>query len=318
MSMPNVSVLGATLCRTLSRAIVTGVVLLLLGVGHLAAASQATFATPDQAFSAFAQAAQAGNTSDLLRMLGPEGKPLLTSGDPVADRSAIQSFVALYAEGNRVVMQGADHATLVMGRDEWPFPIPLVDSAGRWRFDTAAGKEEILNRRIGVNELSVIEACRAFVDAQREYASMDRNHDGFVEYAQRFTSSPGKHDGLYWPAAAGEEESPLGPLFAEAQAAGYFGKSSAGVRAPYYGYYYLMLKGQGKDAPGGAYDYVVNGHMIGGFALVAFPAQFDVTGVMTFIVNHDGVVYEKDLGPDGAKIASQMTLFNPDATWTKQ
>jgi hypothetical protein len=317
--MTNARVLGAVVRKTLSRVTVTGAMLLLLGaVISYAGGSQATFATPDQAFSAFAQAAHVGSTSDLLRLLGPEGKPLLTSGDPVADRQALENFMTLYAEGNRIALQGAHHATLVMGKDEWPFPIPLVNSAGRWRFDTAAGKEEILNRRIGLNELSVIEACQAFVDAQREYASKDRNHDGFIEYAQKFASSPGKHDGLYWAASAGEEESPLGPLFAEAQAAGYFGKGTAGVRAPYYGYYYLMLKGQGKDAPGGAYDYVVNGHMIGGFALVAFPAQFDVSGVMTFIVNHDGVVYEKDLGPDGAKIASQMTLFNPDATWTKQ
>jgi hypothetical protein len=320
MFMASGSVLGTVFRRTLSRLTVAGAVLFLFGASasYAAAASQLTFATPDQAFSAFVQAAQRQSTSSLLRMLGPEGRSLLTSGDSVADRQALTSFVALYAEANRIAMHGADHATLVMGKDEWPFPIPLVNAGGRWRFDTAAGKEEILDRRIGLNELSVIEACQAFVDAQREYASKDRNHDGFDEYAQKFASSPGKRDGLYWPTDAGEEDSPLGPLFAEAQAAGYFGEGSAGVRAPYYGYYYMMLKGQGKDAPGGAYDYVVNGHMIGGFALVAFPAQFKVSGVMTFIVNHDGVVYQKDLGPNGVKIASQMTLFNPDATWMKQ
>jgi hypothetical protein len=160
--------------------------------------------------------------------------------------------------------------------------------------------------------------CRAYVDAQREYASKDRNHDDFDEYAQKFASSPGKRDGLYWPTKAGEEESPLGPLVAAAQAAGYTGSGAHGAHSPYYGYYYRILRGQGPDAPGGAYDYIVNGHMIGGFAMVAFPVQFDVSGIMTFIVSHDGVVYQKDLGPNTAEIAGQMTRFNPDATWTKQ
>ena len=240
----------------------------------------------------------------------------MSSGDAVSDRQALEDFVALYAEANRITVQGADRATLVLGKDEWPFPIPLVSESGGWHFDTAAGKEEILDRRIGLNELSVIDVCLAYAGAQREYASKDRDHDGFDEYAQKFASSPGKRDGLYWPTNADEEESPLGPLVAAAQAAGYEAKK--GSHVPYYGYYYRILYGQGKDAPGGAYDYIVNGHMIGGFALVAFPAQYDVSGITTFIISHEGVVYQKDLGPHTADIAAQMTRYNPAATWTKE
>jgi Protein of unknown function (DUF2950) len=317
---PSVNTLRVVPCRRLSRLIVVGVILLLAGSlsTYAANAPQATFARPDQAASALVAAAQAESMTDLLRILGPEGKPLVSSGDTVADQQALENFVALYAEANRITTEGTDHATLVLGKDEWPFPIPLVGGGGEWRFDTAAGKEEILDRRIGLNELSVIDVCLAYAGAQREYASKDRNNDGFDEYAQKFASSPGKRDGLYWPTKADEQESPLGPLVAAAQAAGYKAKSSQGGHMPYYGYYYRILYGQGKDAPGGAYDYVVNGHMIGGFALVAFPAQYDVSGITTFIVNHDGLVYQKDLGPHSAEIATQMTRFNPDATWAKQ
>jgi len=300
--------------------IAAGVVSLLFCVPsiHAAAGKQLTFATPDRAFTALYAAAEADSMADLLRIFGPESRPLLSSGDPVADRKVLTRFVSLYEEANRITMQGADHAILVMGKDEWPFPIPLVLSGAAWHFDTAAGKEEILDRRIGLNELSAIEVCHAYVDAQREYASKDWNHDGFDEYAQKFASSPGKHDGLYWPVKAGEEESPLGPLVADAQAAGYEAKPSHSAPTPYYGYYYRILKAQGSNVPGGAFDYVVNGHMIGGFALVAFPASYDVSGVQTFVVNYDGVVYQKDLGPDTAKIAGQMTRYDPDATWTAQ
>lgn len=283
-----------------------------------ASPSQASFARPDQAVRALIEAAEAGSMTDLLKILGPAAKPLVSSGDAVADRQALAQFTALYAEANRITSQSAGRATLLIGKDEWPFPIPLVSAGGAWHFDTATGKEEILNRRIGNNELSAIEVCRAYVDAQREYASKDRNNNGFLEYAQKFASSPGKHDGLYWPATVDQEESPLGPLVVSAQAAGYGGKSANGARSPYFGYYYRILKAQGDDAPGGAYDYIANGQMIGGFALVAYPAQYDVSGVMTFIVNQDGVVYEKDLGPDTAKSAGQMIAFDPDKTWTKQ
>ena len=317
--MPQVTLVQTNSRRRISP-IILSIVLVLSSLYsiHAATGKQLTFASPDRAFSALFAAAEAESMPELLKLFGPEGQPLVSSGDPVADRQTLAKFVSLYAEQNRIMFQGANHATLRMGKNEWPFPIPLVMSGGAWHFDTMAGKEEILDRRIGLNELSAIEVCHAYVDAQREYASKDRNHDGFDEYAQKFASSPGKRDGLYWPTKADEEESPLGPLVAAAQAAGYKAGSSRGGPVPYYGYYYRILYGQGKDAPGGAYDYVVNGHMIGGFALVAFPAQYDVSGITTFIINHDGLVYQKDLGPHTAEIATQMTLFDPDATWAEQ
>ena len=299
--------------------IVATFVLLMSGIAATWATglSQATFARPDEGVRALMAAAEAGSMADLLKILGPEATPLVSSGDPVADRHALARFTALYAEANRITFPSEGHATLLIGKDEWPFPIPLVNAGGAWHFDTAAGKDEILNRRIGNNELSAIEVCRSYVDAQREYASKDRNNNGFLEYAQKFLSSPGRHDGLYWPAAGNEEESPLGPLVASAQAAGYGGKTANGARAPYYGYYYRILKAQGDNAPGGAYDYIANGQMIGGFALVASPAQYDVSGVMTFIVNQDGTVYEKDLGPNTSKIAEKIMRFDPDSSWQK-
>jgi hypothetical protein len=277
--------------------------------------AQVTFASPEQGFGALAEAIKSGMKGELLKMLGPEGEPLVQSGDPVEDKHIGEQFMKLYYEADKIVFDGSDRAVLEIGKNEWPLPIPMVKEGNAWRFDTAAGKEEILDRRIGRNELSAIQVCHAYVDAQREYASRDRNGDGFDEYAQRFASSPGKQDGLYWPASDGEEESPLGPLVASAQAIGYTVKSPQEEPAPYYGYYYRILKAQGSHAAGGAYDYVVKGHMIGGFALVAFPAQYDVSGIMTFVVNQDGVVYQKDLGPNTAKLAEAMVRYDPDATW---
>jgi len=282
-----------------------------------AGARQTTFASPEQAVEALYEAMSTDNIGGLLKMFGPESKPLVKSGDPVADEEVREKFESEYKEANKIVREGDDKAILVIGEDEWPFPIPIVKQHDVWRFDTKAGKEEILNRRIGNNELSAIEVCGAYVDAQREYATKDRNNDGFIEYATKFLSSPGKHDGLYWPVNEGEEESPLGPLVGSAQAAGYGGKHAEGKRVPYHGYYYKILTRQGENAPGGAYDYIVNGHMIGGFALVAFPAQYGASGIMTFIVSHADVVYQKDLGPNTAKIASQMKVFDPDSSWTK-
>jgi Protein of unknown function (DUF2950) len=201
---------------------------------------------------------------------------------------------------------------LIMGREDWPFPIPLVRKDGTWRFDTAAGREEILYRRIGRNELDAIETCLAYVDAQQEYA--ERGVAGNGVYAQRIVSRPGKKDGLYWPAQSGTDESPLGELAASAAAEGY---RAGQQRAPYHGYYYKVLTRQGPNAPGGALDYVVRGNMIGGFALVAYPAEYRNSGVMTFLVSHQGNVYEKDLGPDTARIAAGMTAFNPDNSWRR-
>ena len=278
------------------------------------AAEQETFATPQEAVDSLLAAARADNADKLLKVLGPGSKKLIGSGDAVADAQSRSKFVTAYEEGNQIEPEGDDRVILAVGKDDWPFPFPIVKQGGNWRFDATAGAEEIFARRIGANELDAIEVCRAYVDAQREYAEKDRNHDGFVEYAQKFLSSPGKHDGLYWPAPAGEEESPIGPLMATARAEGYSTKAE-GAHRPYHGYYYRILKGQGAAARGGAYEYVLNGHMIAGFALVAFPAQYGVSGIMTFIVNHDDVVYQKDLGPGTPKLAREMTLFDPDSSW---
>lgn len=310
--------LRAALC---SRVAVLALAVLLAWAGTslpaiAADTEQQTFASPQQAVDALVAALRAGTAQQLLHIFGPQGDKLVHSGDPIADKAARDKFVTAYGKAHKIVMDTTDKAVLVIGERAWPFPIPVVKQGDVWHFDTRAGEEEILDRRIGRNELNAIEVCRAYVDAQHEYASKDRNGDGLLEYASRFRSSPGKHDGLYWPVSGSEQASPLGPLMASAQAEGYGAPHAAAhKREPYHGYYYRILTRQGKNAPGGAYDYVVRGHMIGGFALVAFPAQYGASGVMTFLVNQDGVVYQKDLGPDTTAIARRMTEFNPDETW---
>lgn len=284
------------------------------GSARSAQAGSPSFASPEQAFDRLVGSIRNGDTGDLIKVLGPESRPLVTSGDPTSDRQIREKFMAAYTEANKIVREGDDRAVLLIGKDEWPFPIPAVKSGAAWRFDTKAGKEEILNRRIGANELETIDVCLAYVDAQREYATKDRNHDGFIEYAQKFLSSPGKMDGLYWPAASGEEQSPMGPLMVQAQSEGYVLKQ--GQQTPYHGYYFKILKGQGAHATGGVEDYVVKGHMIGGFALVAFPAQYGASGIMTFIVNHEGVVYQHDFGPNTPAIVARIVRFDPGPGWT--
>jgi hypothetical protein len=278
---------------------------------------QKTFASPEEAVSALVGVLKAGETKALGAIFGPGSKDLIYSGDPVADKARRDRFVSEYEEKNRLEEEGTDKAVLHVGSQDWPFPIPIVKKDGLWRFDAKEGREEILARRIGRNELSAIQVCLAYVDAQREYALKDRNGDGFLEYAQKFRSDPGKKNGLNWDVKPGEEQSPLGPLVAEAQEKGYLGKGSSGKPAPYFGYYYRILKGQGKNAPGGAYDYVVKGKMIGGFALVAYPAKYGASGIMTFIVNQDGAVYQKNLGRNTEKAAQAIKLFNPGSTWKK-
>ena len=299
------------------RAAALVVLVALFGSGGFSAAAattkQKTFATPEQAVDSLLAAARASDTSELLKILGPASKNLISSGDPVADAQARGKFIAAYDDGHQIEKDSDSRALLAVGKDDWPFPLPIVKHGDSWRFDAAAGAEEILERRIGANELDTIEVCRAYVDAQRDYAEQDRNNDGFIEYAQKFLSDPGKHDGLYWPTESGADESPMGPLVAGVHAEGY--RFEGKRRTPYHGYFYRILQGQGAAARDGAYDYVLNGHMIAGFALVAFPARYGVSGVMTFIVNHDGVVYQKDLGPQTGEIAKKMTLFDPDPTW---
>jgi Protein of unknown function (DUF2950) len=284
------------------------------GLPASGATAQRRFASPEDATSALVAALRTGDSKALLAILGEEGKALIQSGDSVADRRNSERFVAAYDEQHRLDA-GGGKLVLVVGREDFPFAIPIVPDGPSWRFDTAEGKEEILDRRIGRNELNAIQVCRAYVDAQREYYVRDPDANGLLQYARTFASSPGKRDGLYWPTKQGEPPSPLGLLVARAKGEGYSKRSPNPVA--YWGYYYRILTAQGKDAPGGAYDYLAHGRLIGGFALVAYPAQYGVSGIMTFIVNHDGVVYQKNLGPNGAAIARAMKEFNPDSTWTK-
>jgi len=290
------------------------------GLGATMGEAQEVFATPQQGFDALVAAVRANDSKTLMTILGPEGHTIISSGDPVADRQGAQAFITEYDARARIEQQGPNRAVLDVGADDWPMPIPLVKGKSGWRFDAAAGKQELLARRIGRNELYTIQACLAYVDAQREYAQKDRG-DKVLDYAQRFISTPGKHDGLYWPTAEGEPQSPLGPAFVAAQSRGYdFAKAKAeGVpgRTPFNGYYFRILKGQGSSAPGGSYSYMAGNKMIGGFALVAYPVTYGVSGVMTFLVNHDGVVYQRDLGPQTSTTAEAMSVFDPGKGWTK-
>jgi hypothetical protein len=278
------------------------------------ALSQARFESPDAAVSALVDAAKEGDKAALLKILGPKGDEIISSGDQVADRNTRDKFVAAYDQKHSLESEGDSKTTLVMGDDDWPFPIPIVKKDGEWEFDAAAGLEEILLRRIGRNELAAIQASLAYVAAQNDYAALDTDGHNPHPYAQRIVSSPGKKDGLYWPTVEGEAPSPLGKLFAEATAEGY---KLGPTPLPYHGYYYRVLKRQGADAKGGSYDYVVNGRMIGGFGLVAYPAVYGNSGIMTFIVNQDGVVFQKDLGPDTDKLVDDIDAFDPDKSWTK-
>jgi hypothetical protein len=278
------------------------------------AVKQKTFASAEEGVKALMEAVKKNDTNAMLAILGPEAKSLIESGDQVSDRAAGERFVKSYEESNKLVKSGDTKAVLEVGKDAWPFPIPLVKESTGWRFDTHEGKEEIINRRIGRNELDVIQVCLAIVDAEREYYKRDPDGDKLLQYAQKLISTKGKRDGLYWETKPGEQPSPLGLFLAQARAEGY--KGAGGKPVPYHGYYYKLLTGQGKDAPGGAYDYLVRGKMMGGFGVVAYPAQYGSSGIMTFIVNHDGVVYQKDLGTKTASIAQSMTKFNPDKTWT--
>jgi len=280
----------------------------------IGAGEQRRFETLEQAVQALVSATRDGNQKALIDILGPEGRPLVSSGDAVVDRNRFQRFVTAYDEAHR--LQGGDgKVVLYVGADDYPFPIPLVPDGPDWRWDSLAGRDEVVSRQIGRNELEVIEVCLAYVDAQREYYAQNPTGSPMLEYAQRIGSSPGKRDGLYWPAKPGEPPSPLGPLVAQARATGY--QSLGRTRVPYHGYLYGVLREQGPDADGGAYAYVAHGHMLGGFGLIAFPASYGTSGVMTFIVNHDGVVYQKDLGPNTGRIAAATKSFNPDRTWQR-
>ena len=288
-----------------------------IGVAAAALASpagaQQAFKSADEATSALIAAVRADDAKAVARVLGPGGSDLISSGDEVQDDNMRKELLAAYDAKHSLTKDERGRTFLTVGADDFPIAIPLVEKDGVWKFDTVAGREEILYRRIGRNELATIQACLAYVDAQNEYAELAPT-GGRGVYAQRIVSSPGKKDGLYWPAAAGEQESPLGEAVAAATRQGY---RIDGERAPFNGYYFKILTRQGPTAPGGAVNYIANGKMIGGFALVAYPAQYGNSGVMTFLVNQDGDVFQKDLGPSTAKIAPAMTSYNPDRTWTK-
>jgi hypothetical protein len=276
------------------------------------------FTSPEQATSALVAAARTDNRAELVKILGPESDRLVNSGDPVADARGRAKFIAAYDESHRIEKQNDNREVLVIGSKGWPMPIPLVRTSGGWQFDAAAGTQEILDRRIGNNEMTVIRVCGEYVDAQMDYAAEHKVRRGGSEYAQHFISHKG-HDGLYWPIKAGAKESPLGPLIAEAAAEGYdVGKkqhASRHERKPFFGYYYRILKSQGPNAAGGAMDYVTKGRMTKGFALIAWPAKYGDSGVMSFIVNANGIVYQKNLGSDTAALASQISRFDPDPSW---
>jgi hypothetical protein len=277
-----------------------------------AAQAQQSYKTPEDAAAALAAAVKSG-PGDILKVLGRAAEDIVSSGDEVADNDIRQRFTSMYDAKHGIKAEGNKTATLILGPDDFPFPIPLVNTKTGWAFDTDEGRIEVLRRRIGRNELDAIQTALAYVDAQNEYADKDRG-EGAGVYAQRFLSTPGKKDGLFW--RDDSDPSPLGALVAEASAEGYKQGTGEGP-APYHGYYFRILKGQGSDAPGGALNYVVKGKMIGGFGLIAWPAEYGNSGVMTFLVNHADTVYQKDLGNRTAVVAERTTLFDPDQTWKK-
>ena len=283
---------------------------------HHSAMRPATYKTPEEGVEALIEALSTNAPDKLLAVFGPDGEQLLDSGDEVADKAARERFLKAYGEKHLISRVGDKMAVILVGNDSWPFPIPLEKAGPDWSFSAKKGKNELLNRWIGSNELSAIEVCLAYVDAQREYAAKDRNGDGVLEYARKFISDPGTKDGLYWETKKGEEQSPLGPLIGKAKGEGYK-KKSAGNPTPYHGYFYKILKSEGRYAPRGEYDYVINGRMIGGFAMVAYPAVYRSSGIKTFIVSQDGVVYERDLGLSTEIAAPRMKSFDPDGNWRR-
>lgn len=294
--------------------LLAGVIVVGLIAKPVSPLAQQGFKTPEEAVDALIGAVRAKDPGKVIEVLGPAGRPIVQSGDDVADQNIRDEFLAAYDKRKSIDKSKPDSATLVVGPGDWPFPIPLTKQGDQWRFDTIAGRYEILYRRIGRNELNAIETCFAYVEAQSDYAEFAKKEFGTTEYAQRIVSSSGKKDGLYWPATNGKSDSPLGELFADATDEGY---SIGATPIPYHGYYFKILKRQGPNAPGGVANYVVRGKMTDGFALVAWPAEYGNSGVKTFLVNQLGIVFEKDLGRDTPQIVTRMTYFNPDQTWKR-
>lgn len=295
--------------------VVLTLVLAAMAVSALSA-DQRIFDSPGAAVNALVKAADKDDMNALDSILGSDARNVLSSGDAVADNNAREDFVAKYHEMHRLAYDVQDQVILYIGADNWPFPIPLTRQANGWTFATAVGKQELLYRRIGRNELYTIDVLRNLVNAQREYAESSREFGGGTQFAQKVQSDPGKHNGLYWPVAAGEPQSPIGPLIADAVAQGY--RTGSGRLIPFHGYCYKILTRQGPNAPGGSRNYIVDGRMTGGFAFLAYPASYRASGVMTFMVNQDGVLVQKDLGPETPTISSKIDEFNPDSTWEQE
>ncbi|HET6515010.1 MAG TPA: DUF2950 domain-containing protein [Thermodesulfovibrionales bacterium] len=293
-------------------------ILVIMGtVPEVGAASQRYFASPEDALKAMVEAVKSKDAAELDQIFGPARKELLTD-DEVQHAAGLEAFAKHLAEKTDLVKENDSTVILYIGDENWPFPIPIARKGDQWFFDTKAGKEEILNRRIGENELTAILVCRTYVKAQREYALKDWEDTGMLAYAQKLRSDPGRKNGLFWRTKPGEEVSPFGELVAQAWKEGYKKKKAAfrEESTPFHGYYFRILTKQGKHAAGGKYDYVINGNMVAGFAFVAFPANWGKSGIMTFIVNQQGKVYQKNLGPETTKIAREMKSYNPDATWS--
>jgi hypothetical protein len=309
--MRNDHLLHRVLCKCiLAATAIAGLGITSVALGQ-AAPGQTTFPTASAAAAALVAACKSGDQDELLKILGPAGKDLISSGDPVADKKSQQGFAKSYAVNHKLKAEAQGFETLIIGASDWPMPIPIVRDGERWYFDSARGHDEIINRRIGSNELGAIGVCEGYVEAQHMYVA--KGHDGLPAglYAQRLVSDDGKHNGLYWEPVPGEPESPMGPAVAAAAGEGYTGASND----PYHGYYYRLLKEQGPAAEGGAKSYLVNGQLSGGFALLAYPANYGVSGIMTFIVDQNGVVLQKDLGDGTADLAKAITAYDPDDSW---
>jgi hypothetical protein len=295
--------------------VVLGLIVLFVSCKKEDQPSYKVFATPDDAGNALQQAAKSGDPNEVLAIFGPESKKIIYSGDTVQDKAAADAYAQGYGRMHRWRKMPDGSQVLLIGADNFPFPIPLrKTAAGQWYFDAGAGEEEILRRRVGRNELAVIDVCLALADAQYEYISKPRDGENTKQFAQKFISDPGKENGLYWNSPAGQPPSPLGPLAAFATADGYAVKQDA--HQPFHGYFFRILDKQTSNTPGGAKDYLVDGKMVGGFAFVAYPAEYGNTGIMTFIINQDGVPLQKDLGKTTAETATAMSAFDPDKTWS--
>ncbi len=307
---------GSPICHFFICSLSLLIMLLSLPVSALAAPTPKTFATPEEAAAALAAAYQADDRKAVVDILGDKAGRLVFSGDRVIDRHERMWFLSLYDEGQEVVPDGEERAVLQIGKDGQPYPIPILKKESRWRFDASEGHEELLSRRISKTELTALNVVTAFVDAQREYRESDPTGSGLAEYAQRFRSSPGQHDGLYWEDMPSKAEGPMAVLAEAASREGYV-PSKGGELPVYRGYFYKILTAQGPRADGGAREYIINGHMTDGYALVAFPARYGISGIMTFMVNQDGVIYQKDIGRRTGEIGRKMTRFDPDNTWTR-